>query len=241
MAASSLERIYPDADGNHETIAGFDTVILHLDRYHFAGKNLSPGNIADIACGAGYGSYLLATKYFDSISKITAVDNNDDAIIYAKKHYSHEKIAFIQADVFNFNSPTLFDTIISLETIEHLPDPAKFIQHCSNQLKGGGRFIVSTPVVPTKDANPYHLHDFTKRSFRKLFTEAGFTERNSLTQIQRYNQKELRGNKEGRSKEIRKGLAGYYFKNPGKFFLRLFSLLKDGFTIKYLVVVFEKN
>lgn len=241
MSASSLERIYPDGDGNNETIAGFDTVKLHLERYHFAGQQLSAGNIADIACGAGYGSYLLATEYTESISKITAVDNNSDAVAYAKKHYSHEKIEFVQSDAFNFQSSTLFDSIISLETIEHLPDPAKFIRHCSNQLKTGGYFIASAPVVPTKDANPYHLHDFTKRSFRKIFTEAGFAERNSMTQIQRYSRKELRGNNEGRSKEIRKGLAGYYLKNPGKFFLRLFSLLKDGFTIKYLIVVFEKK
>jgi hypothetical protein len=59
MSFSSLERIYPDAI--NQQIGGSDTVSLHLERYAFAGQHLSPGHIADIACGAGYGSYFLAT------------------------------------------------------------------------------------------------------------------------------------------------------------------------------------
>lgn len=241
MAASSLERIYPGSDNKNETIAGFDTVKLHLERYHYAGKHLSPGNIADIACGAGYGSYLLVTEYAGSVKKIVAVDNNADAISYANNHYLHKNICFIRADALDFVSTEMLDSIISLETIEHLEHPEKFILHCSAQLKKGGHFIASAPIVPTKDANPYHLHDFTKSSFKKLFTEAGFTEKFSMIQVQHYKRKELRGKKEGRSKEIRTGLTGYYLKNPGKFFLRLFSLIKDGFTIKYMVAVFEKK
>lgn len=241
MGESSLERIYPVVEGNNETIAGFDTVKLHLERYHFAGKYLQAGNIADIACGAGYGSFLLATEYTDSVNRITAIDNNADAISYAKKNYSRQNINFIESDVFAYKTSKLFNTIISLETIEHLPCPATFIKHCADQLISGGYFIVSAPVVPTKDANPFHLHDFTPSSFRKLFKKAGFSEKHSFIQIQYYNLKELRREKEGRSKGVRKGLAGYYLKNPSKFLLRLFSLLKDGFTIKYLVVFFEKN
>lgn len=81
---SSLERIYPDITGNEHEIGGADTVQLHLERYHFAGKNLIPGHIADVACGAGYGSYLLATQYKNGIDKITAIDNSRTAIEYAK-------------------------------------------------------------------------------------------------------------------------------------------------------------
>src|SRR5450432_4035626 len=101
MGHSSLERIYPGNDKN-EKIGGNDTLQLHLERYHYAGKHLSPGMIADIACGAGYGSNLLATVYKKDISGITAVDINREAIEYAIQNYSHPCIDFHQNDGFTF-------------------------------------------------------------------------------------------------------------------------------------------
>lgn len=241
MTTSSLERIYPANNSSDEHIGGFDTLRLHKERYHFAGKHLVSGAIADVACGAGYGSYILATEYGDKIKNITAIDNSTEAIRFAINNYTHPLISFVQTDAVAYQSEEPFQTIISLETIEHLEDPSAFIRHYARQLVSGGHFIASVPVVPTKDANPYHLHDFTTSSFRKLFTDAGFVEKFSMIQVQRYDQKSIRKNKEGRSGEIRKNLPGYYLKNPGKFLLRIFSILKDGFTIKYMVAVFEKK
>jgi 2-polyprenyl-3-methyl-5-hydroxy-6-metoxy-1,4-benzoquinol methylase len=240
MTPSSLERIYPDSD-NDEQIAGFETLQLHLQRYHYAGRNISPGIIADIACGAGYGSYLLATEYGKDVQKIIAIDNHAGAIDYAKAHYPNALIDFRLADALSFQSPVQLSTIISLETIEHLTEPARFVRHLSLQLEQGGRFIASAPVTPSMDANPYHLQDFTTRSFKKLFSEAGLTEVDSMIQVQRYKPFKLLGKKQGRSEGIRKGLSDYYLKYPSKFLLRIHSIIRHGFSNKYLVVVFEKR
>ena len=62
----------------------------------------------------------------------------------------------------------------------------------------------------------------------------------SFIQKQSYQLFSVVNKKEERSKDLRKGILGYYLRHPNKFFLRLSSLLKDGFTNKYLVVVFEK-
>lgn len=238
MKPASLERIYPAEV--FQDIANSDTIRLHVERYHFAGKHLLPGYVADIACGSGYGSYLLATAYQEKIEKITAVEINAEALIYGRTHYAHSCIEFVQADVYSFNSQKNFNTIISLETIEHLADPGKFIRHCRSMLAKGGRFIVSAPVVPITDANPFHLHDFSSTSFRKLFHTEGFTEICSMMQVQRYNPFSITKKKNGRFSEIRTGLFRYYLQNPQTFFRRIRSLLTDGFRIKYLVVVFEK-
>ncbi len=242
MTASSLERIYPDTnEGDHE-IGGSDTFQLHAARYHYAGKHLVPGPVADIACGAGYGSAILATQYPEGVESISAVDNSEEAIRYARENYPHPLIRFIQADALAFRSDTPFSTIISLETIEHLAAPEDFVRHLAGQLKKGGRFIASAPITPSMDANPYHRSDFTKTSFKKLFLSNGFTELDSFIQVQHYNPFALFNKKmEGRSSDIRKGLLAYYLRHPGKFFLRLKSVLTDGFTNKYLVVVFEKK
>src|SRR5829696_5886427 len=94
---SSLERINPDDAGAHET-TGDETLALHLERYHYAGKNLVPDMVADIACGTGYGSNLLAEHYAGKIKKIVAVDNDASAIEFARKRYNHPAIEFIQSD-----------------------------------------------------------------------------------------------------------------------------------------------
>ncbi len=239
MTHSTLERIYP-ADGGGE-IGGHETLELHLQRYHFAGKHLRPGTIADIACGAGYGTHLLATQYGKDIQQIIGIDNTADALQYAKTHYTHPYIEFVLADAMQFRALAPLDTIISLETIEHLAEPAKFVHHLSSQLIKGGRFIASAPVTPSMDANPYHLQDFNPRSFRKLFTDAGLVEIDSLLQVQRYQPFKLFGKKQGRSQHIRKGLLAWYLKHPGKLLLRIRSVFADGFTNKYLLVVFEKK
>ncbi len=238
---SSLERIYPDGDGKKEKIAGNDTLQLHLERYHYAGKYLASGFIADIACGGGYGSYLLATEYREKVKKIFAVDNSTEAIEYANNNYMHPVIEFHLSDAFSFQSSALFDTIISLETIEHLDEPKIFIQHLSKQLVAGGRFIASAPVTPSMDANPYHKQDFTIATFKKMFEKNGLQELMSFVQIQSYQPFKLLGKRKGREAALRKNMLLYYFKHPSKFFLRIKSLFKDGFVNKYLVIVFEKK
>lgn len=232
-----LERIYPDRPvGENDRL----TIQLHLDRYHFAGQNLKKGIIADIACGSGYGSFLLAEHYPGSIKRIISVDNSIQALEYAIKHYRHPLIDYAEHDAVSFQPNCLLDTVISLETIEHLPDPGKFIQNLASNLTTGGRFIASAPITPSMDANPYHLHDFTIKSFKNLFIQEGLTEINSFIQVQKYKPLKLIGRKKGRIADIRRNILLYYLKHPGKFLLRLRSLVRDGFRNKYLVVVFEK-
>jgi SAM-dependent methyltransferase len=237
---SSLERIYP-ADGSPETISGNETLHLHLQRYHFAGKWILRGTVADLACGSGYGSYLLAKEFGNKLNQIIAIDNSPVAIDYCKKFYSHEKIIYELKDVLEFRPTEQIDTIVSLETIEHLVEPERFVIQAVSILAKGGRFIASAPVTPSMDANPFHHTDFTIKSFRKLFTNAGLVEIESMVQIQKYKPFTMVSKKEGRGNDLRKGLATYYLQNPGKFFKRLKSLITDGFTNKYLIVVFEKK
>src|SRR5215216_1732689 len=115
---NSLERINPDEAVSNET-TGDETLALHLGRYHYAGKNIVPGLVADIACGVGYGSKLLAEHYAANISKIIAVDSDVPAIEFAQKRFNHPLVEFIAADAMNFYSTIPFNNIVSLETIEH--------------------------------------------------------------------------------------------------------------------------
>jgi 2-polyprenyl-3-methyl-5-hydroxy-6-metoxy-1,4-benzoquinol methylase len=182
---SSLERINP-LDQSDQTIAGAESLQLHLERYHFAGVHIVPGTVADLACGVGYGSHLLATEYTEMAELIHAMDADNDAIAFAQQHYAHSKVTFTCGDIFAFAPTQEINNVISLETLEHLPNPHHFVKHIAAYMPKGGRFIASAPVTPSMDANPYHLQDFTAKSFRAMFEDAGFVELKHMIQVQPY-------------------------------------------------------
>lgn len=238
MNADTMERIVPDFIDPQDK-AGQLSLQLHIERYQFACRHLLPGTVLDIACGTGYGTRLLA-EWSDDVC--TGVDISEEAVEYAKKRYADKEMIFVRSSIMDFGiyADALFSNIVSLETIEHIEDPEKVVEHLKSLLLPGGRLIVSAPVTPSVDANPYHVNDFTKRSFRKLFSDAGFVEVSSLLQKQPYSFKEISG-KQGVAGKTRKNLMKYYLSHPGKLMLRLRSLLVDGFNNKYLVLVLKRQ
>ncbi len=236
---NTMERIIPD---ELKDSFGKASLQLHLERYHFAGKNLKSGRLLDIACGTGYGSFLLGEQYGNSISEILAVDISDDSISYARQRYPHPKIKFIMQDALSFSDENKFDSIVSLETIEHLKDPNSFINHLYNLLKVGGVLIASAPITPSTDINPYHINDFTKNSFRDLFAPYSFIEKSSLIQLQRVSLKDIiQRKKDNRTKNLRKNISSYYFSNPRILFARAKSLITDGLANKYMILALQKE
>ncbi|MCG6201758.1 hypothetical protein [Psychromonas antarctica] len=62
------------------------------------------------------------------------------------------------------------DTIISLETIEHLRKPQKMVTHLLTQLGNKGVLMASVPTTPTVDGTLHQINDFTLSSFYRLFS-----------------------------------------------------------------------
>ena len=89
-----------------------------IERYMYV-RQFVYGNVVDIACGVGYGSYLIS-KNPDVIS-VTGVDRSEKAIKNAKENFSKENIKFIlgQPETLVGN----YDILVCLETIEHLENP----------------------------------------------------------------------------------------------------------------------
>lgn len=214
---------------------GLHTFRLHIERYEFAARKLrDTTSILDIACGVGYGSRLLKDSLPAAV--VTGVDSCATAIEYAIARYARPGLSFQVQDAMAFEGGP-FDAVVSLETIEHLPNPLAFIQRVATSLlRPGGLFIGSVPVTPSMDANPHHLHDFTARSFQKLLSTNGLVEFDSLHQVQRYSPVAVITRTEERMQAMRPNILTYYRRHPGKAILRLRSLLLDGFSNKYLTI-----
>ena len=233
-APDSLERlipdsVHPDDEGARETLE------LHLERYRFAVDQLPPGRWLDIACGVGYGSALLRRE--GRSEEVVGVDVSPEAVGYAEAHYASPGLRFVCGDAMRFADEQGFDGIVSLETVEHVPDPRGLLRHLVSLLRPGGRLVTSVPTTPSVDVNPHHLHDFTARSFRRLIAELGLEELAALPQVQRVALASLRGDKRFRRENLRPNLAGYWARHPGALLKRVGATLRYGLANHYLTVV----
>lgn len=144
----------------------------HLDRYNYI-KNLAKDkNVLDIACGSGYGSYIIATE--GNAKQVIGVDLDKDAIRYANHKFPHEKIKRNVEDAVKFKYKEKFDLIVSFETIEHIPDYLGFINNLYENLHDNGKLVISTPIrlsTTNKPINPYHVIEWSYQDFIKLLSE----------------------------------------------------------------------
>jgi len=238
MKVSTIERLIPNQVA-HDNVTGQATLKLHLQRYEFAAEHLKPVRLLDIACGVGYGTHLMAEEASGIVEAI-GVDLSQKTVEYARQHYANERIQFQQHDAMTFADERGFDSIVSVETLEHILDPIGLIHHLVRLLRSDGVFIASVPTTPSVDVNPYHLHDFTERSFRSMVTVHGLRELACLRQIQPYPLIRTLKREESRMKDMRQGLLSYYLRHPWALAKRIWSTQRYGFTNRYLTVVWQK-
>lgn len=144
----------------------------HQDRYDFVCNYVNNKNVLDIACGSGFGSYLMATK--GNAKSIVSVDLDPDALRYAAHRHNHDNISHICEDATKFNSEKKFDVIVSFETIEHIPNYSDFVKNLNNLLIENGTLVISTPInkkTTTELRNPYHVIEWSFEDFHNLFKD----------------------------------------------------------------------
>lgn len=239
----TLERIYP-LKMDERLAADQATLDLHMQRYGFASRLLNGQRVLDMACGCGYGSALLAEQNPDK--QITGIDIDPEAIAYAQANYQRDNLRYLCANAETFADSQGFDSIVSLETIEHLPNPQRLVDNYASLLAKGGRIIASVPTTPTLDGNPHHLHDFSPRSFHELFRRHGLTPKERYEQIQRWEFSGLfkKGKKEARahrSEGVGNAVLAYYRRHPLYLLKRLFSILRYGASNRYLTCRFSAD
>ena len=124
-------------------VADDEDFMQHLNRYAFA-KPFCTGSVLDLACGVGYGTYFLSDK--TDISTIVGGDISEEAIKYAQATFANNKTHFqlesATKTTFTNNS---FNTIISIETVEHIKEIDIFFTEATRLLNENGTFIMSLP------------------------------------------------------------------------------------------------
>ena len=145
----------------------------HVRRYELAARYAS-GRVLDAACGCGYGSKIL----LGNASLVVGVDYSPSAISWAEEHFQGPY--FIQGKIEDEPWSGKFETVVSLETIEHLRDPKP-------ALEAFRRACIGTLIasVPNEDRYPFvaekfardespHFRHYRPVEFEDLLKECGF-------------------------------------------------------------------
>lgn len=134
----------------------------------FANKNIIG---ADIFCGNGYGSFIIANNI--STICLLSIDASREAIQLAKKHYSVKDRIEYQTRFFPFVlQKDTYDLIISFESIEHVKDDNAFIETLVYAIKDGGYLFLSTPndeiLSLEKNPNKFHYKHYTSHIINNI-------------------------------------------------------------------------
>ena len=237
LDAASLERLVPD-ELRPGDVTGEEALRISLERYGFAARYARPGRLLDVACGVGYGTRFLA-DHAERLTAALGVELCEDAVAYANEHYANDYTAFLACDAMRFEDAEGFDTIVSIETIEHLPDPEVFVERLVGLLRPGGHLVGSVPITPSVDANPHHLHDFSERSFRHLVGRHGLEPLDDLIQEQPFGLRAVLTRSEARLESMRRNLPAWYLRHPSALLRRVISTLRYGFVNRYLTVAWR--
>ena len=153
------------------------TTRAHIFRYLMSRGIVEPEDaVVDAASGCGAGSAMLAR----SCKKVTGIDIEQENIDHAiREHMKEGDISFIRGDLDTIALPEC-DVIISIETIEHLKEPGKFVAEMQKEARRA--IFVTVPIGPTMHADPTHKTDFTENSFRNLFKDPNWMEYHSFKQ-----------------------------------------------------------
>jgi hypothetical protein len=162
-----MERLgFTENSGYQATEASY-----HIARYSIVRPFCAGRRVLDAACGEGYGSYLMASKW--GAASVLGIDISEEAIVSARKNFSAENASYEVGsayDLSRYAANGKFDLIVSLETIEHLQDPVAFLKQLKDVASDDASIIISCPNDPMlygtdSVGNAFHLHRYTAEEF----------------------------------------------------------------------------
>ena len=135
--------------------------------YRDVTRHFDPGaKLLDVGCGTGW----LAEHFSD----YTGIDGSPEAVAAAQG----KGRSIIQGDVdepLPFEDAT-FDGVVLKDLLEHVTDPVAVVREAHRVLKPRGRVFASSPDAQRWVWDDYtHRRPFTRKAFRLLFSDQGFT------------------------------------------------------------------
>jgi SAM-dependent methyltransferase len=142
--------------------AGFNpTWQRHVAAYRLLAPYLPPGRVLDLGCGVGHSFAELAPR------ETVGVDIDAEALEGQRR----ETVVADMRDLpFEDGS---FASVISVHSVEHVPDPERILDEVVRVLEPGGTAVFVTPnrltfAVPNEVIDPYHFTEYAPDELGEL-------------------------------------------------------------------------
>lgn len=157
---------------------------LNADLIKFFDRHVLAGHqglqLAELACGSGYGAHLLARH--PAVARSVAVDMN--RWLHDQANIPGFAAEFIEADLFHLPfKENSFDFAWNSSSIEHFEDPVAAVRAMSSVVKKGGQVFVGVPylwgplaayyLTPSRKWRGWLGRPFSFKSMETIFRQAG--------------------------------------------------------------------
>lgn len=104
---------------------------------------LNGARVLEIGCGGGMFAAWMAES---GAGEVAAQDFSATPIAEAQRRFPLANLTFSVGDIEAIDSPDqAFDVVVSCETIEHVPRPARAVAELARVLRPGGLLLLTTP------------------------------------------------------------------------------------------------
>lgn len=140
--------------------------------------------VLEIGCGQGHLTKRLAARGID----VTGIDANPNAAHISES----ERVVYMRAEALEFDDG-VFDSVVGVHSIEHIPDLRGAFAEMARVLKPGGKALFIYPAEPIKGlyaiptaiilhknplmAREIHCHKLTPNKVLLMLSPYGFEER----------------------------------------------------------------
>jgi SAM-dependent methyltransferase len=131
----------------------------HVAAYSLCAPLLPEGRLLDLGCGVGHSYELLAPR------ETVGLDIDPEALVgQARETHAGDMRALPFADA-------TFSSVLSVQALEHVPDPARALAEAHRVLEAGGVAVFVTPNrltfgLPDEVVDPYHHVEFGPEELR---------------------------------------------------------------------------
>jgi SAM-dependent methyltransferase len=120
------------------------------------------GSLLDVGCGA---------KPYRNLFSVDSYKGLDiDSPIVRERGIADD---FYDGNVFPYTNST-FDSILCNQVLEHVFNPAEFLQEVNRVLKPGGKLLLTVPFVWDEHEQPYDYARYSSFGLRALLEKSGF-------------------------------------------------------------------